>query len=248
MSTSINSLRRGADERVNWAHSIPFFLVHVLCFAFVFTGITTTALLLFVAMFFGRAFFVTAAAASSARASAQPLLADSLRVLGQGRRGGACCGGRRTTGPITATRTPTGISTHRARVLVEPCRLDLADKYKPTDYDGIRASPSSPSCGSSTGLTGSPWSFGGRFLIGVVRSRRRFLLVDGAALAQHIPRELRLTSSAAAATAPTTQPQLVAGRAAHRRRGLAQQPPCYQASARQNNTSGRSTTWYVLKR
>lgn len=60
MSTSINSLQRAPDEQVNWAHSIPFFLVHVLCFAVVFTGITWTAVLLFVAMFFGRAFFVTA--------------------------------------------------------------------------------------------------------------------------------------------------------------------------------------------
>ena len=60
MSTSINSLQRATDERVNWAHSIPFFLVHVLCFAFVFTGITTTALALFVAMFLSRMFFVTA--------------------------------------------------------------------------------------------------------------------------------------------------------------------------------------------
>ena len=34
--------------------------MHVLCFAFIFTGITTTALVLFAAMFFGRAFFVTA--------------------------------------------------------------------------------------------------------------------------------------------------------------------------------------------
>jgi stearoyl-CoA desaturase (delta-9 desaturase) len=60
MSTSINSLRRASDERVNWAHSIPFFAVHLLCFAFIFTGITTTALLIFVAMFLIRGFFVTA--------------------------------------------------------------------------------------------------------------------------------------------------------------------------------------------
>jgi stearoyl-CoA desaturase (Delta-9 desaturase) len=53
-------ISRASDERVNWAHSIPFFLVHLLCFAVVFTGITTTALVLFVALFFGRAFFVTA--------------------------------------------------------------------------------------------------------------------------------------------------------------------------------------------
>jgi len=60
MSTSINSLRRHDDERVNWLQSIPFFLVHILCFAVVFTGITWTAVALFLVMFFGRAFFVTA--------------------------------------------------------------------------------------------------------------------------------------------------------------------------------------------
>lgn len=54
-------LARSADERVNWPHSIPFLLVHVLCLAFVFTGITSTALILFVVLFFGRQFFVTAA-------------------------------------------------------------------------------------------------------------------------------------------------------------------------------------------
>lgn len=61
MPATLQPLTRARDERVNWIHSIPFFLVHVLCFAFVFTGITRTALILFVVMFFGRAFFVTAA-------------------------------------------------------------------------------------------------------------------------------------------------------------------------------------------
>jgi stearoyl-CoA desaturase (delta-9 desaturase) len=61
MPATLAPLTRASDERVNWVHSIPFFLVHVLCFAFVFTGITQTALILFVLMFFGRAFFVTAA-------------------------------------------------------------------------------------------------------------------------------------------------------------------------------------------
>jgi stearoyl-CoA desaturase (delta-9 desaturase) len=59
-STPLAPIERASDERVNWAHSIPFFLVHVLCFAVVLTGITWTALGLFVALFFGRAFFVTA--------------------------------------------------------------------------------------------------------------------------------------------------------------------------------------------
>jgi stearoyl-CoA desaturase (Delta-9 desaturase) len=60
MSTSINSLQRADDERVNWAHSIPFFLVHVLCFAAIFTGISATAAVIFVVMFATRMFFVTA--------------------------------------------------------------------------------------------------------------------------------------------------------------------------------------------
>lgn len=61
MPETLPPLTRAPDERVNWPHSIPFLLVHVLCFAFVFTGITTTALILFVLLFAGRSFFVTAA-------------------------------------------------------------------------------------------------------------------------------------------------------------------------------------------
>jgi stearoyl-CoA desaturase (delta-9 desaturase) len=61
MPKTMSKLRRPLDERVNWISSIPFFLVHVLCLAVVFTGITWTAVILFAVMFFGRAFFVTAA-------------------------------------------------------------------------------------------------------------------------------------------------------------------------------------------
>jgi stearoyl-CoA desaturase (Delta-9 desaturase) len=52
---------RPDDKRVNWVKSIPFFLVHVLCLAAIFTGVTWTAVGIFVAFFFGRAIFVTAA-------------------------------------------------------------------------------------------------------------------------------------------------------------------------------------------
>ena len=61
MPATLPSIRRAADERVNWVKSIPFLLVHLLCFAVIFTGFTTTAVVLFVVMYFGRAFFVTAA-------------------------------------------------------------------------------------------------------------------------------------------------------------------------------------------
>jgi stearoyl-CoA desaturase (Delta-9 desaturase) len=52
---------RAADKRVNWVTSIPFFLIHLLCFAAIFTGITWTAVGIFAVLFFGRAIFVTAA-------------------------------------------------------------------------------------------------------------------------------------------------------------------------------------------
>ncbi len=61
MPATLPKLARAADERVNWVSSIPFLLVHVLCLAVFFTGISTTALILFAVMYFGRAFFVTAA-------------------------------------------------------------------------------------------------------------------------------------------------------------------------------------------
>src|SRR6476660_391799 len=61
MPATLPPIRRAPDERVNWVSSIPFLLVHLLCFAVIFTGFTMTAVVLFVVMYFGRAFFVTAA-------------------------------------------------------------------------------------------------------------------------------------------------------------------------------------------
>ncbi len=61
MPLTLPPLTRTPGERVNWVSSIAFFLVHVACFAVVFTGISTTALILLPVMFFGRSFFVTAA-------------------------------------------------------------------------------------------------------------------------------------------------------------------------------------------
>jgi stearoyl-CoA desaturase (Delta-9 desaturase) len=52
---------RPPDKRVNWPRSIPFLLVHVLCLAVVFTGITVTSVVLFFALFAARALFVTGA-------------------------------------------------------------------------------------------------------------------------------------------------------------------------------------------
>lgn len=52
--------RTRPDERVNWVSSIGFLLVHALCLAAIFTGVTRTALILLAVTFFGRVFFITA--------------------------------------------------------------------------------------------------------------------------------------------------------------------------------------------
>jgi stearoyl-CoA desaturase (delta-9 desaturase) len=54
-------VRRPLDKRINWVKSIPFLLVHVLCLAAIFTGITLTAVILCLALFWGRGLFVTGA-------------------------------------------------------------------------------------------------------------------------------------------------------------------------------------------
>lgn len=52
---------RPPEKRVNWVKSIPFLAVHVLCLAAIFTGITLTAVILFLVLFWGRGLFVTGA-------------------------------------------------------------------------------------------------------------------------------------------------------------------------------------------
>jgi len=54
------TLVREPDERVNWLTSLPFFAIHLLCFAVIFTGISPTAAVLCAVLFFGRMFLITA--------------------------------------------------------------------------------------------------------------------------------------------------------------------------------------------
>ena len=52
--------RRGPDERVNKATSIPFVLLHLLPLLAIFTGVSVRAVVLCVVLYFGRMFFITA--------------------------------------------------------------------------------------------------------------------------------------------------------------------------------------------
>jgi len=51
---------RGADERVNWIASVPFFLMHLVPFLALFTGITWGSVALCVGLYVARMFFITA--------------------------------------------------------------------------------------------------------------------------------------------------------------------------------------------
>ena len=55
-----STIERTAEEHVNWPASVPFLLVHLLPFLAIFTGITSTALILFAVTYFGRMWLVTA--------------------------------------------------------------------------------------------------------------------------------------------------------------------------------------------
>jgi stearoyl-CoA desaturase (delta-9 desaturase) len=55
-----HGIARSPDERINWATSVPFFLIHVLCFGAVFTGVSAKALGLCAVLYLGRMWFITA--------------------------------------------------------------------------------------------------------------------------------------------------------------------------------------------
>jgi len=55
-----HGIERAPDERINWKTSIPFFLVHALCLLSFVTGITWTAVWIFLVLYWGRMFFITA--------------------------------------------------------------------------------------------------------------------------------------------------------------------------------------------
>jgi stearoyl-CoA desaturase (delta-9 desaturase) len=61
MNVWIESPPERDHDRVNWATSLPFMLVHALPLLAFVTGVTRTALILFACTYLGRMFFITAA-------------------------------------------------------------------------------------------------------------------------------------------------------------------------------------------
>jgi stearoyl-CoA desaturase (Delta-9 desaturase) len=55
----VHGIERAPEERVNWKTSFPFFLVHALVLLSFWTGVTRTAVVIFLVLFWGRMFFIT---------------------------------------------------------------------------------------------------------------------------------------------------------------------------------------------
>ena len=57
---TLETMRRGEDERINWRTSMPFLLVHATPLLLLWTGVSATAVVLLLVTFWARMFFITA--------------------------------------------------------------------------------------------------------------------------------------------------------------------------------------------
>ena len=196
----MTKLDRHADERVSrWVARSRSCWCTSLCFAVILTGITTTAVVLFVVIYCG-----TGCSSSppvpplllAQSVQAEPLLAVRVGVRRPRRpRRRASCGGRPPPRTTTGSRTRRTTSTRRARASGGATSAgSSADKYKRHRLrPRSRTSRSTPSCAGSTSTTWSPPVHARRRVPRdrrMERTRHRLLLVHRAALARHVPRQL----------------------------------------------------------
>ncbi|MGK2959582.1 MAG: acyl-CoA desaturase [Acidimicrobiales bacterium] len=137
-----HGLDRSHDERVNWVSSIPFFIVHLLPFLAFFTGVSMRAVFLGLVLFWVRLFFVTAGYHRYFSHRSYKLHRPTQFLLAFG-----------TT--TTAQKGPLWWAAHhRSHHRNSDTEDDvhspqkgfwwshvgwiLSDKYKDTDYDGIK--------------------------------------------------------------------------------------------------------------
>lgn len=142
MPRTMTRLTRPVDERVNWAHSIPFFLVHLLCFAVIFTGITWTAVWLFFGMFAVRSIFVTAGyhryfshRAYKLNRFWQLIFAFQAQATAQK---GVLWWAANHRHHHRYSDTDADVHSPRKGFWWSHVGWILCDKFKPTDYDGIK--------------------------------------------------------------------------------------------------------------
>ena len=223
---------RRAPERFNWITSIPFMLVHLSPLLIFWTGVTRTAAVLFVVTYFGRMFFITAGyhryfSHRSYRLNRFWQFVFAFAGLTCAQKGPLWWAGHhRNHHKFSDTRRD--IHSPRDGFWWSHVGWILCDKYGETPTSEIKDFAKFRELRwLDTHDWVGPWALGVFVLSGrrVERTRRRLLLLDGAAVARDVPRQLaRPRVRPAPLRHRRHEPQLAPDRDRHGRRGLAQQP------------------------
>ena len=241
-----------SSRLADWLTYGLYWGVHVAALGVFFTGVTKTALVLFALTFWGRMFGITGGyhryfSHRRSRPSRRlPVLARAARHRWRRRR--VRCGGPASTASITASRDGPG-DVHSPKRgfwyshlgwIFDKTSQATASTRSPTS----RSTPSS--CGSNRwhfvppvalavacfAIGGMPGLFWGFFVSTMLLWHGTFTINSLVAPVRHAP--LRR---------PTTPARTTGARAAHLRRGLAQQPPPLHGDARARaSAGGRSTS------
>ncbi len=230
-----NDRDRDHDD-IMYPSAIPFVLVHLACFAAIWTGVTWTAVAICVALYWLRIFAIGAGYHRyfSHRAYAtEPGVPVRARLPGaDAPRRRACCGGPPSTATTICIPTPSEDvhSPRHKRLPLQPCRLDLRAPPRPTDLVKIEdfAALSRAACGcTATSWCRRSCSRSSVFAIGGWSGPGgRVLLEHGAGLSRDLLHQLAGPCARPQALRDRRRlPQQLAAGDLHHGRGLAQQPP-----------------------
>ena len=164
--------RRRDDERLNPRSSIPFFLLHLTPLLVIWTGITRTALLLFLVTYFGRMFLITATyhrylAHKTFRLGRVPQFVMAFGATTAAQKGPLWWAAHHRT-HHKFTDTDLDVHTPKRGVFWSHVGWILCDRYGPTDYDSIKDFARYPELRFLNRFDWiGPWSLGAAcFLIG----------------------------------------------------------------------------------
>ena len=244
-------ITRARDVAGELALLDSFFLVHLLCFAVIFTGITWTAVALFVVMFFelldlrdpgGATTGTSRTSRTSSIASWQFVFAFMAQSSVQK---GVLWWAANHRHHHRYLQTPNRTSTRRSRASGGATSAVSSDKYKATDYAAIKDFGGIRLVWLNKHDWIGPWAFGvTAFVVGGWPGLVGLFLVHRAAVAHHVPGQLgrgRLSGRRRYETEDTSRNSLLivpvtGGRCWHNN-----QPPLPGVGATGASSGGRST-------
>ena len=224
---------RPLDERVNKRSSIPFIALHFIPLLVIWTGISRTAVLLFLVTYLGRMFLITAGyhryfSHRSYRMARFPQFLMAFGCTMAAQKGPLWWAGNHRVHHRYAD-TENDLHSPMRGFWWSQVGWILCDKYGATRYDEIKDFAKYPELRFLNKYDWiGPWSLGRRVLLDrrMERARRRVLRIHDPVVAHDVLRELaRARLRPACLRDGRHEPELDVDRAHHRRRGLAQQPP-----------------------